>query len=130
MRCKTVCRITVVVLLACLVVCVSALGVLRWRIQSGLDDWCAVAQAAHAHPGDDVAALLDYVQSERHTLRNRNHAVWALGQARDARALPVLERLYTGTPCDHERYLCQGELAKAIKLCKGQTRNLLCIRTP
>lgn len=110
--------------------CVSALGVLRHQIQSGLDQWCMTAQIAHPHAGDDVAALLDYVQSEAHSLQQRNYAVWALGQARDPRAMPVLESYVTGEPCDHAHRLCQGELGKATALCKGETPNLLHIRTP
>ena len=117
-------------LIVCLVVAGSALGVLRWRIQSSLDDWCATAQAAHPHPGDDVAALMAYVQSDQHSLRKRNRAVWALGQARDPRALPALEPFATGGPCNHDRQLCQRELEKAIALCKTETPNLLQIRTP
>ena len=46
------------------------------------------------------------------------------------RALPILEKYHTGKECDHDQYLCQGELEKAIKLCKGETPNLLCIKTP
>jgi hypothetical protein len=117
-------------LLVCFVAAGSALGVLRWQIQSGLDEWCAIAQEAHPHPGDDVAALLDYVQCSEHPLGRRNYAVWALGQARDPRALPVLALHFTGGPCDHSSRLCQGELAKAIALCRGETPNLLHIRTP
>jgi len=49
----------------------------------------------------------------------RNHAIWALGQLGDKRALPSLEKLYTGEPCDHSKYVCQYELKKAIKLCRG-----------
>lgn len=123
---KTI-AVGVLVLLFC---AAAALGVLRLSIQSGLDKWCAVAQQSHPHPGDDVAALMAYVQSESHSLRDRNYAVWALGQARDVRALPLLERYYTGQPCDHSRSLCQGELAKAIKLCQDPTPNPLFIRTP
>jgi len=70
-------------------------------------------------PGDRVEALMKLVESDRHTLSERNHAVWALGQLRDARALPVLRKYYTGQPCDHARYLCQLELKKGIALCQG-----------
>jgi len=107
-----------------------ALGFLRWEIQSGLDRWCEIAQAEHPYPDDDIAALLDYVQSDSHSLQDRNHAVWALGQARDSRARVVLERYYQETECDHDAYLCQRELDKAIKLCRGDTPNLLAIKTP
>jgi hypothetical protein len=128
---KTLCgRRAILVLLVSLILCATALGVVRQWIQSDLDAWCTTAQLAHPHPDDDVAALLDYVQAEAHSLRNRNHAIWALGQARDPRALPVLDGYLTGAACDHARDLCQRELGKAVALCKGETPNLLCIRTP
>jgi len=76
--------------------------------------------AMEQFPGDRVEALMALVQSERHTLAERNRAVWALGQLRDARALRVLEKYYTGEPCDHARFLCQHELKKAIALVKGE----------
>jgi hypothetical protein len=73
--------------------------------------------AQREFPGDEVQALMAIVASDRHSLTERNHAVWALGQLRDARALPVLQKYYTGGPCDHARYLCQYELKKAIDGC-------------
>jgi len=77
------------------------------------------AEAAQLYPGDRVEALISYVKSEDHSLRKRNLAVWVLGQIGDKRALPVLTQFYTGGPCEHSSRLCQGELQKAIKLCKG-----------
>jgi hypothetical protein len=77
------------------------------------------AEATQQYPGDRVEALIAYVKSENRSLRKRNFAVWALGQIGDKRALPVLSQFYTGGPCDHNHYLCQGELQKAIKLCQG-----------
>lgn len=77
------------------------------------------AQAVRQYPGDRTEALMTYVESKNHSLRQRNRSVWALGQIGDKRALPVLEKFYTGRPCDHGSRLCEGELYKAIKLCKG-----------
>ena len=77
------------------------------------------AEATQQYPGDRVEALIAYVKSDDHNLRQRNFAVWALGQIGDKRALPVLKQFYTGGPCDHDHYLCQYELQKAIKLCEG-----------
>jgi hypothetical protein len=131
MHLRTFCgRRMVLALSVSLVLCAGVLGIMRQEIQSSLDRWCLTAQAAHPHPGDDVAALLDYVQSDTHSLGERNEAVWALGQARDPRALPVLESHVTGESCEHTGHLCQRELSKAISLCKGKTPNLLHIRTP
>lgn len=71
-------------------------------------------------PGDEVEALLALVQSSRHSLGERNHAVHALGQIGDRRALPTLERFYTGRECDHSKFLCQKELRKAIDRSSGK----------
>lgn len=77
--------------------------------------------AMEVHGGDQAPALLAFVETPTHSLPERNRAVWALGQLGDPRALPVLERHFTGGPCEHERALCQRELAKAIELCRGGT---------
>jgi hypothetical protein len=77
------------------------------------------AEAMQAHSGNRVEALMQYVEDPGLGLRNRNHAVWALGQLGDARALPVLEKYHTGQPCDHTSALCQRELDKAIHLVSG-----------
>ena len=99
---------------------IGALGGIKWHIHRTVELHCQSAQHAHPHPGDDVAALIDYVNSDSHTLWDRTHrGIWTLGQLRDSKALPSLESAYTGEPCDHDRELCQYELEKAIKLCGG-----------
>ena len=103
-------------------VAVAGVVGLELFIQSAAHDEARAAQ--QQFPGDEVEALLALVQSERHALGTRNRAVWALGQLHDARALAVLERYYTGGPCDHGRYLCQYELKKAIDACAGRTWSL------
>lgn len=81
--------------------------------------WSISGAALREHPGDRIAALLAYADSPAVSLRQRNRAVWALGQMGDARALPFLEKHYHGGPCDHDKALCQYELKKAIKACRG-----------
>jgi hypothetical protein len=117
-------------LCVCFVMFNGGLLCVRWSIQSSLNEACAAALQAYPESGDAVAALMIIVQSDSHSLEERNNAVWALGQARDRRALPVLRTYYTGGECDHSRKLCQHELDKAIKLCSGETPNLLMIRMP
>lgn len=91
--------------------------------------WIDTGAAAFAEevrlefPGDKVEALVAYLDSEGPSLRDKNHAIWALGRFRDPRALPALEKLVTGQPCDHAHYVCQYELKKAIENCSGQTLN-------
>ena len=79
----------------------------------------ATEAALREQPSDRVLALMSYVESTKHTLEERNRAVWALGQLGDARALPVLRKYFTEQKCDHDHLLCQHELKKAIRLCEG-----------
>jgi hypothetical protein len=123
-------KVVTIAFVACVVLCACVLGCMRWSIQNGLDEWCAKAQEAHPHSGDDVVALIAYVQSDSHSLHDRNLAVWALGQARDERALPVLQAFVAGETCDHSKYLCQHELKKALELSGKDPINILKIRTP
>jgi len=108
------------ILVAGVLSCGGAVGVIQWRIHQSVMENCRVAQSAHPHPGDDVAALIDFMNSSAHSLRDRNQvAVWTLGRLRKADALPALESVYTGEPCDHDNELCQYELEKAITRCGG-----------
>ena len=103
---------------------------LRWNIVGGIDRAVAIAQDRHpAGPdeADEVSALLALVEDADADLKDRNLAVWALGQLRDERALPILERHVHGGDCDHAHHLCQHELDKAIKLCGDGGLDLLAI---
>jgi HEAT repeat protein len=51
------------------------------------------AKATNEFPGDNVEALLAYLDSDTHSLDEKNKAVWALGRLKDKRALPDLEKL-------------------------------------
>jgi hypothetical protein len=102
-----------------LVLVAALLAGSAWLIGSSVH--AASEAALLGQPGDPVLALMSYVESPAHTLRERNRAVWALGQLGDARALPVLEKYVTSRDCEHDRLLCQYELRKAIRLCHGAT---------
>ena len=119
MQAKRVLKIAGILLVACIVLCGAAVAGIYWDIHRSVQHYCAVAQQAHPCPGDDVEALIAYMNSPEHSLRERNLAVWTLGRLQDPRALPALGAVYTGEPCDHDRCLCQYELKKAIKLCGG-----------
>ena len=69
-----------------------------------------------------VKALIMMLDDENQGYRTRNHAIWALGQFGDKRALLVLQKYYTGNipkkePLDLS--ISQYELKKAIKLANG-----------
>ena len=104
-------------LLAMVALLVVAFVAVSWSI--GTDVRAARDAALEVHSGDQVEALVAFVEAPTHSLHERNRAVWALGQLGDARALPVLERHFTAKACDHDRALCQRELGKALELCRG-----------
>ncbi len=72
---------------------------------------------------DCVQALIYLVEDKNRSFRTRNEAVWALGQFADSKALPVLQKYYTGNIPERESYdqiLTQYELQKAINLIRGE----------
>jgi HEAT repeat protein len=101
------------------VVATATLMAVSAAIASGVQS--ARTMALREHNGDAVAALIAYVDTPTHGVRERNRAVWALGQLGDPRALPILEKHFTEGPCEHQHELCRHELAKAIQLCRGGT---------
>lgn len=85
----------------------------------GLGVHRAVSHAQSISPGGPVTALVSVVTSEDASLSDRNRSIWALGQLGSSEALPVLQSLATGEPCDHEKKICQHELETAIAGCSG-----------
>ncbi len=84
----------------------------------------AYSQTAQAHfPGKRVEALIAMVGCESCNMQDRNHAVWTLGQLDDPRALPVLEKYYTGAKCDHLKNLCQGTLQIVLRHLRHEDNN-------
>lgn len=79
----------------------------------------AIAAAQLRHDGEPVAALIAAATDGELELAQRNRAIWALGQLGAPEAVPVLESLRTGEPCDHEHAVCQREVAKGLDGCRG-----------
>ena len=85
-------------------------GSIRSGLQRFSDD------AVTRFPGDRVEALMQLVDCDTCSLEDRNHAVWALGQMVEHRAISVLRKHFDGQPCTHTTRLCQYELRKAIRM--------------
>ncbi len=107
-----------IVLLACVVVII----LLSLWIELHIKKTCEMA--TRKYPGDKVEALIIFADSKENSLRANNRAFWALGQLGDKRALPFLQNLLTGEPCDHETNLCQGEIQEAIQKLERNKFNL------
>jgi len=69
-----------------------------------------------------VDALMATLDDPQNSLRERNNAIWALGQLGDPKALSTVEKYYTGEIPNREPYdetLSQYEMKKALKLLEG-----------
>jgi hypothetical protein len=99
------------------------LTLLFWSFYLSVKDISKIAQAEFG--GDYVEALLKYAESDKHTFKERNLAIWAIEQFGDERALPVLLKMYTGKscilPCNTNDHICQYGLEKAIRFSKDGT---------
>ena len=81
---------------------------------------CELSQSKYE--GDCVEALISHLEDEENSYRERNNAIWALGQIGDERTLPILNKYYTGVIKDREPFdgdISQYELKKAINLAGG-----------
>lgn len=81
---------------------------------------CTTAQSMYE--GDCVESLIQVLNNEENPYRLRNSAIWSLGQLGDSRALPILEKFYTGNIPNKESLdlgISQYELKKAINLIKS-----------
>jgi hypothetical protein len=93
----------------------------EWMIGSGVRDISRLAQKRH--PGNRVEALLMLVECDSCEMKNRNLAIWALGQLDDSRVLPVLESYQTGKPCNHLKDVCQKTLNTALRHLRHEDNN-------
>ena len=95
-------------------------------IYSGVKTNCLKAQ--NEYKEDCVDSLMRLVKAENKTLREKNSAIWTLGQLADKKALPLLYELEKSLPeqgrCGYDKFLCKYEVEKAIKWCeKGNITN-------
>lgn len=115
-------KIALTAVVCMLILAGGSCGAFMVYINYSVEKYCAVAMKAHPDSGANILALIEYVNSQSHSLKERNFAVWTLGRMGDPRALETLEAVYTGGECDHDHALCQHELSKAIKLCKSRNK--------
>jgi hypothetical protein len=66
--------------------------------------------------------MINILDSEQSSIKEKNNAVYVLGQLADKKALPKLQSLYSGVPQNKEpldTVLSQYEIEKAIKWCEN-----------
>ena len=97
----------------------------RW-IQNSVEDRCVLALEKYKEglPEESgcVEGLMMVLEDEDNSFRERNHAIWALGQIGDTKAKELVESYFTGNIPDREPFdevLSQYEMKKALKLLDG-----------
>lgn len=108
-------------LVLAVVLAAAAYAVLSWERSRAIKAVCVTAQMDF--DGPRVEALVAYMNSDSTDLAQKNWAIWVLGELRDDRALPALLALSGSEICDHDWYVCQYEISKAIKKIQGDTIN-------
>jgi hypothetical protein len=92
-----------------------------YQIFSSVRGVCRSATARY--PGDNVEALIALIESDDASFREKNQAIWALGQIGDDRALPVLRKLDSEEPqpkpYNADAYIVQYSVEKAIRQIEG-----------
>jgi len=95
------------------------------HLHSSVKSICLTAK--NEYRKDCVSSLIETVKSEKYLFRERNKAIWALGQIADQKALPFLNELHRSLPeqkVDSDRGLSKYEVEKAIKWCSGEKTNI------
>lgn len=62
-------------------VVIAGLLILFWMIYTPVKSLCKEAQSEYG--GDCVEALIATIESDSHTFKEKNHAIWAIGQLGD-----------------------------------------------
>jgi hypothetical protein len=110
-------RVILIVLGAALALLVAGAGVAQSMVL--IAKRSLARQAVERFPGDRIEALSAMASCLNCSLEDRNHAIWALGEFGDRRALDALESLRTGRRCDHAKDVCQYEVDKAVRKIEG-----------
>lgn len=112
-------RKLLIVLITLLIVGLTFISYTFFVIYQGVKSNCLEAKSEFKK--DCVDSLIEVVKSEDRPFRERNSAVWALGQIADKKALPFLNELNNSVSkqerCQLDQSLCQHEIQKAIKWC-------------
>ncbi len=85
--------------------------------------WKTCDSAKENYGGECQTALIKVLEDEKASPREKNDAIWSLGQMADPKSLPALEKIYAGKvpegrePLDE--VVSQYEIEKAIRWCKN-----------
>ncbi|HEX38366.1 MAG TPA: hypothetical protein ENG70_05910 [Candidatus Cloacimonetes bacterium] len=87
-------------------------------IYTGVKRICVEAKQEYGQ--DCVNSLARFIKSDEHTIKKKTHAIWALGQLADARAITYLKEFQKKFDCedDSKKSKICYEILKALKWCE------------
>lgn len=111
----------IILLLSAFTIALTLFSYSFYVIYRGVKATCLKAQ--NEYKENCLYSLITYIEADKHTIKERNSAIWALGQLADPKALPFLYKLNESLPeqdkCSYSVYLCKYEVKKAIKWCEN-----------
>ncbi len=111
-------KIIVVVIISVLFLIILSVALSFHAIYTGVKNICVQAKQEYAK--DCVNSLVQFITSDEHSIKEKTHAVWALGQIADKRAIPYLQEFQRTLGCEKDpkkSKLCY-EIFKALKWCE------------
>ncbi len=110
-------KIILSVILISLAVLIILFAISLRMIYTGVKSICEIA--SEKFETDNVEALISLIESDAFSFKQKNRAIWALGQIGDRRALHLLRKLDTDEiqekPLDSDKYIVQYSVEKAIR---------------
>ena len=114
---KIILKLTLAVIIFGVVIFVGGIFSIYYTV------WKTCDLAKEKHGGKCQPALVKVLEDEKASPREKNDAIWSLGQMADPKSLPALEKIYAGKvpegrePLDE--VVSQYEIEKAIRWCKN-----------
>lgn len=108
------CMKKLIIKLVIVFVSMIAATYLSTRIWVYFDAKKVAKQAVEVYQKDVTTSMIEQLKCDTVSLSSKNRVIWAIGIVGNTTALPYLKTLLTGQECDHEKYVCQKELLKAI----------------
>ena len=112
-------RILIIIGIGFLLILIGSFWALHIWIGHVVSGKIQIAKQQYSGTAED--ALISFLLDENNSTNDRTHtAIWAIGQIRSKKALPILNELYKNDPegktcyIRHDSVLCQYEIHKAL----------------
>lgn len=109
-----------ILIIALFFICVFVTVLTFYTIHKGVKEITVIAK--NRYNEDSVNSLVEFIRSEENYYKDRNKAIWALGQLADKKAILFLESIRNESDekerGDLSKELSQYEINKALRWCR------------